>query len=107
MCLEIPRTMLLQVKKTIDTYKLLKDSEQIIVAFSGGKDSTFTVMALAQLGYDIIPVTVDMGYKRGWGDKITNYAREIGINPIIVKACDNDIVSFHLRFIKSLECKGK
>jgi len=45
-------------KKIVDTikkYKLMKKSDKVVVALSGGKDSTSVIYILKKLGYDRLP----------------------------------------------------
>jgi tRNA(Ile)-lysidine synthase TilS/MesJ len=50
------------VRATIAKYCLLAPGEEIILAFSGGKDSLGLALCLGELGYQVRPVAVDMGY---------------------------------------------
>ena len=42
-----------KIRKTIRKYKLLKTKDKILVAASGGKDSSVLLVVLAKLGYKI------------------------------------------------------
>jgi uncharacterized protein (TIGR00269 family) len=48
-----------RVQDTIERYKLFSQSDKIIVAVSGGKDSTVVLHVLHKLGYKVEAVTVD------------------------------------------------
>ena len=48
-----------QVEETIVEYKLLKKSDKIVVALSGGKDSTSILYILKNLGYDVHGLMID------------------------------------------------
>jgi len=48
-----------KVQHTIEQYNLLSKDEKILVALSGGKDSTTVLYILSKLGYNIEGVTVD------------------------------------------------
>ena len=48
-----------KVKATIKRYSLLKKSDNILVAASGGKDSTTLLYILKKLGYKIQAITID------------------------------------------------
>lgn len=50
-----------QVKATIRKYKLAKKNERIIVALSGGKDSTVTAYLLHKLGYKLEGFHINLG----------------------------------------------
>jgi uncharacterized protein (TIGR00269 family) len=48
-----------KIRETITKYNLLSDNDRILVAVSGGKDSTAVLHALHKLGYPAEAVTVD------------------------------------------------
>lgn len=50
-----------KVKDTIKRYKLLNKKEKILVAVSGGKDSTTILYLLKKWGYNVEAITVDVG----------------------------------------------
>ena len=56
-----------QVEETIVEYKLLKKSDKIVVALSGGKDSTSILYILKNLGYDVHGLMIDL-YLGEWSD---------------------------------------
>jgi tRNA-5-methyluridine54 2-sulfurtransferase len=59
-----------QIKETIKKYKLIKKSDKIAVALSGGKDSTSLIYILKKLGYDVHGLMIDL-YLGEWS-KIHN-----------------------------------
>lgn len=53
-----------KVKKTIKDYKLLTKKDKVIVACSGGKDSTTVLYLLHKFGYDVKGMFVDLHIRR-------------------------------------------
>lgn len=49
-----------KVQKTIDKYSLLSKEDKILVACSGGKDSTTILHILHKLGYNVEAFTIDL-----------------------------------------------
>ncbi len=71
-----------KVKKTIKDHKLFTKKDRILVACSGGKDSTTALYILKKLGYDVEAVMIDL--KMGsWSDNnlnnIKRFCEEHGI----------------------------
>ena len=48
-----------KVKKTVEKYRLFSKKDKILVACSGGKDSTSILYILKKLGYNVDAITVD------------------------------------------------
>lgn len=49
-----------KVKRTISQYKLLDKKDRIVVALSGGKDSSSVLSVLYNLGYDVCGLFIDL-----------------------------------------------
>ena len=49
-----------KVKKTIRDYRLISKSDKVLVACSGGKDSTTTLYLLHKLGYNVEALSIDL-----------------------------------------------
>ena len=56
-----------KVFETIKKYKLLKKSDKIVVALSGGKDSTSILYILKNLGYDVYGLMINL-YLGEWSE---------------------------------------
>ena len=59
-----------KVAETIREYGLLKKSDKVVVALSGGKDSTSVIYVLKKMGYDVHGLLIDL-YLGEWS-KIHN-----------------------------------
>ena len=56
-----------QVEETIKKYGLMKKSDKVVVALSGGKDSTSVLYILKKLGYDVHGLMIDL-YLGQWSE---------------------------------------
>jgi uncharacterized protein (TIGR00269 family) len=76
-----------QVVDTIKKYKLLNKKEKIVVALSGGKDSTSIVYILKKQGYNVHALLIDL-YLGSWSkmhnEKMTKFCAENSIPLTIV-----------------------
>lgn len=52
-----------QVQDSIYKFHMLQ-SNDIVIGFSGGKDSTLLCVVLKELGYNVYPVMINLGYER-------------------------------------------
>ena len=82
------------ISKTIKEYNLFLLNDSLVIGFSGGKDSLFTVLCLRELGYQFKVVTVDLGYEKNWDLKIRSIANTHNFNVTIINAKDNNSVTF-------------
>ena len=76
-----------KVKETISRYKLLKKKDKVVVALSGGKDSTSVLYILKKLGYDVHGLMIDLGLGR-WSEihneKMMKFCRELDVPLTVV-----------------------
>lgn len=64
----------------------IQTSSPIIVGASGGKDSTTALLLLRELGLDVIPAIVDLGYEHFRAGEISRYLATLGFEPRILTA---------------------
>ena len=76
-----------EISNTIKEYKLLKKSDKIVVALSGGKDSTTVLYVLNKLGYNVHELLIDL-YLGNWSkthnEKMTKFCSEQNIPLTII-----------------------
>jgi len=71
-----------QVKKTIEEYQLINSDDKVVVAVSGGKDSTVLLNVLKNLGYDVEAITVDVHigcYTKKNFENISKFCKKLGV----------------------------
>ena len=79
------------VRRAVDDYALIDEGDRIAVGVSGGKDSLTLLATLADLRrfypkkFDIVAITVDMGFEGGDFTPIVDFCKEIGVEYIIEK----------------------
>jgi tRNA-5-methyluridine54 2-sulfurtransferase len=76
-----------QVKQTISKYKLLSERDRVIVACSGGKDSTTALYLAKKFGYNPEALIIDLStgeYFRKNLANLRNFCREHGIKLHVV-----------------------
>jgi uncharacterized protein (TIGR00269 family) len=56
-----------EVARTIAKYGLVKKSDKVVVALSGGKDSTSVIYIMKKLGYNVEGLMIDL-YLGGWSE---------------------------------------
>ena len=76
-----------QVKDAIKKYNLIEKSEKVVVALSGGKDSTSVIYILKKLGYDVHGLMIDL-YLGEWSEihkrNMIKFCEEEGIPLTII-----------------------
>ena len=79
------------VRRAVDDYGLIDEGDRIAVGVSGGKDSLTLLATLADLRrfypkkFDIVAITVDMGFEGGDFTPIVDFCKEIGVEYVIEK----------------------
>lgn len=79
------------VRKAIDDYHMIEEGDKIAVGISGGKDSLTLLYALNGLKrfypkkFDIIAITVDLGFKNLNLEKIEALCKELQVEYIVQK----------------------
>ena len=77
------------VRRAVDDYGLIDEGDRIAVGVSGGKDSLTLLATLADLRrfypkkFDIVAITVDMGFEGGDFTPIVDFCKEIGVEYLI------------------------
>ncbi|WLS44758.1 hypothetical protein Q3V37_25750 [Micromonospora profundi] len=74
-----------RVHALIERFDLLPVNN-VLVACSGGKDSTFACLVLRELGYIVQPLMVDMGYSAAWERSVSANLHSLGFEPICISA---------------------
>lgn len=96
------RKILGAVRRADEKFFLLQDGDKIAVGLSGGKDSMLLLYALSlykkfkKTNYEMIAVTVDLGFEGFRTDILTEYADSLGVRHEIIKTQIYDIV-FEIR----------
>ena len=79
------------VRRAVDDYNMIEEGDKIAVGVSGGKDSLALLSALARLRlfypkkFDVVAVTVDMGFEGGDFSPIEAFCESLGVEYIVEK----------------------
>ena len=97
-----------KVKDTIKKYKLLSKKDKILVACSGGKDSTTILYILNKLGYNIEALFINLfigKYSEKNRKNTEKFCSELGVK--LHEVSVKDVVGYSICYIKSvLNSKG-
>jgi len=97
-----------QVKATINRFKLLSKEDKILVAVSGGKDSTAVLYMLKKFGYRVSAITVDVQigkYTKENLDNIRKFCSELNV-PLTVVSFREAFGSSLCHIVSLIKSKG-
>lgn len=97
-----------EVAKTIKKYGLISDGDKVVVALSGGKDSTSVLYILKKMGYDVEGLMIDL-YLGPWSDthkeNMRKFCAEIDVSLTVVDL--KEVLGQGICFIKAVLKKQK
>ena len=73
------------MRKAVDNYNMIKDGDRILVALSGGKDSTTLLLGLKNLqrfypkSFELLGVTINPGFENFDTTNIYNLCKNLNI----------------------------
>lgn len=85
------RKMLSLLRRAIEDYKMIEPGDKIAIGLSGGKDSLTLLVTMRELQkfypvkFDLVAITLDMGFKGADFTPLENKCVEIGVPFILVK----------------------
>ncbi len=75
------------VKKTIEKYNLINKKDKVVIALSGGKDSTTILYILHKLKYNVEGLMIDLklgNWSKTHNEKMKEFCKNLGIKLTIV-----------------------
>lgn len=97
-----------KVKQTIRRFRLLSKKDKVLVAASGGKDSTAVLYMLKKLGYNASAITIDVNlgkYSRRNIENVKKFCKESKI-PLYVISIKDEFGCSHCYIRDALKTKG-
>ena len=83
------KRMLSFLRRAVDDYQMIDEGDRIAVGVSGGKDSLALLATLAEMRrfypkkYEIVAVTVDMGFEGGDFSEIHKFCDSLGVKYVV------------------------
>lgn len=75
-----------RAEATMSRFQLCTPNDRVLLALSGGKDSLVALMTLREMGIEVYPVIVDMGYEKNWGPRLDSYVTSLGFEATVLYA---------------------
>ncbi|MCR5719335.1 MAG: tRNA 2-thiocytidine biosynthesis TtcA family protein [Lachnospiraceae bacterium] len=94
--------LLSRIRQAVQDFDMIKEGDKIAVGISGGKDSLCLLYGLAKLRefypvkFDIVGVTVNMGFKNVDFDSVKNYCNSLNVEYHVIDTTISDII-FNIR----------
>jgi len=86
------------MRRAAERFNLLENGDRIAIGISGGKDSMLLAHAMSQykrymqLDYELVGITIDLGFEGFNTDPIAEYAEKLGIEYHVIKTDIGSIV---------------